>query len=264
MGDMFSENPFYNKHSNVGEVLATTAWVIDKPHPVVFDIGGHCGFIASQVAQILRKNKPVIYSFEPVAPTFSDLVQTVVDLSLHEFIRPVPIALSNSPGFVKLSYSKWNSMLSQIIPQDTESNQRSGKDVYTAPSQTMDEFCKLISYPDVIKIDVEGWEVHVFEGAVQFLKSSQNSSAGICFEWNPEALQQTQSSPVTLYELLKEYRFFYLNDYEGQKIPLLQEVSNLIELTHCCNLFAMKGSDHQAEAWKSNFLKLKSLYNVTV
>ncbi len=264
LGDTFSENPYYNDQSNVGEILATAAWVIDKKNPVVFDIGGHCGFIATQLAEILRKTQPAIYSFEPVAPTFSDLVQSVVDLSLHEFIHPVPIALSNSAGFVKLNYSKRNSMLAQIIDGSKESNQRSGTEVYIAPSQTLDEFCKLAAFPDVIKIDVEGWEVHVFEGASEFLKSPANDKVGICLEWNPEALQQAHSSSRALYELLNEYRFFYLNDYEGQKIPELQEVLNLTALAHCCNLFAMKGTDQQAEIWKLNFRQLKKAFQVSV
>src|SRR5690348_9338558 len=89
LGDTFSENPFYNNKVNVGEVLATAAWVRNKPKPVIFDIGGHCGFVASQLAQILKHHDPLIYSFEPVAPTFSDLVQTLIDLSLHEFIHPI-------------------------------------------------------------------------------------------------------------------------------------------------------------------------------
>lgn len=264
VGDMFSENPFYNQYSNVGEVLATAAWVADKPNPVVFDIGAHCGFIASQVAQILRKNKPVIYSFEPVAPTFSDLVQTVVDLSLHDMIHPVPIALSDTQGFVRLSYSKWSSMLSQIIPEGAPIQQSSATEVYFAPSQTIDEFCKLAAFPDVIKIDVEGWEVHVFEGARMFLESHEHQGNGICLEWNPEALQQTGSSTAQLFELLKNYRFFYLNDYEAQRLPELEEVPDPLALQHVCNLFVMVGSDQQADRWKSNFRMLKDKFKVTV
>lgn len=262
LGDMFSENPFYNNKANVEEVLATAAWVLDKPNPVVFDIGAHCGFVSSQVAQILRKNNPLIYSFEPVAPTFSDLVQTVIDLSLHEFIQPIPIALSNSSGFVKLSYSKWSSMLAQIIPDDKDTNHHIGTEVYIAPAQTFDEFCKHERYPDVIKIDVEGWETHVFEGAREFLSSREHANTGICLEWNPEALKQTESSVGEMYQLLPDYRFFYLNDYEGQRIPELQEVNNPLELHHCCNLFAAKSNEQLIKKWKNNFQQLKSEYKV--
>ncbi len=263
IGDSFSENPFYNAHANVGEVLACAAWVHAKEKPVIFDIGAHCGFISSQLAQILRINKPVIYSFEPVGPTFSDLVQTVDKLSLHEFIHPLPVALSDTAGFVKMSYSRWTSMLSQVMTENSVTNQPAGQEVYFAPSQTFDEFCKQTSFPDLIKIDVEGWEVHVFAGAKEFL-STRNEATGICLEWNPPVLEQTNSSVNELYKLLNQYRFFYINDYEGKGIPELQEIINPIELTHCCNLFALKGSDEVAENWKNSFRQLKQGYQVTV
>ena len=165
LGDAFSENPFYNPYSNVGEILATAAWVLDKQNPVIFDIGGHCGFIATQLAQMLKKNDPVIYSFEPVAPTFSDLLHSVNDLSLQKYINPVAVALSDSSGFVQLSYSKWSSMLAQIIPEGKQLNARAGSEIYIAASQTLDDFVKISNLPDVIKIDVEGWETNVLRGA---------------------------------------------------------------------------------------------------
>ncbi|CAN5374849.1 hypothetical protein BH09BAC3_BH09BAC3_13100 [soil metagenome] len=264
LGDYFSENPFYNKAANTGEVLATAAWVLDKKTPVVFDVGGHCGFIASQLANILKENKPTIFSFEPVAPTFSDLVTTVVDLGLHEFIHPISVALSDSPGLVNLSYSKRDSMLSQIIPRDAQSNNRAGMEVFIAPSITLDDFCRWERFPDVIKIDVEGFEVPVFRGASTLLNSAAKADIAICLEWNPEALGQAGFSSQALYELLEKFKFFYLNDYEGQRFPELEAVPDPRELKFCCNLFAMKDDDQRLEVWRNNFKKLKALYNVRV
>ena len=126
LGDYFSENPFFNPYANVGEILATAAWVYDKPKPVIADIGAHCGFIATQLAQLLRGKFPVIYSFEPVAPTFADLVRAIDVLSLTEFIHPIGLALSDKSGFVKLNYSKWESMLAQVVPEGMLPNQKSG------------------------------------------------------------------------------------------------------------------------------------------
>lgn len=258
LGDMFSENPFYNSSSNLGEILATVAWVLDKPNAVICDIGAHCGFISSQVAQLLRHNKPAIYAFEPVGPTFSDLINTVIDLKLQEFVHPVSVALSDSSGFVRLNYSKVNSMLAQIVGSDQYSNERSGKEIYLAPAQTLDLFCTTVRCPDVIKIDVEGWEVHVFQGAKEFLNSGIQTT-GICLEWNPEALEQAGSKAAEFYELLKEYRFFYINDYEGQRFSELQEIQDPRELLHCCNLFASRDTVSRIENWKENFRKLKLL-----
>ena len=262
LGDNFSENPFYKPSINIGEILATAAWVIDKQKPVIFDIGAHCGFIASQLAQLLKENNPAIYSFEPVAPTFSDLIQTIDELKLHEFIHPVPVALSNANGFVKLNYSKKNSMLAQIIPTEDASNHRAGDEVYVASAQTMDEFCETISYPDVIKIDVEGWEVYVFEGAKKMMEASKNIAVGLCLEWNPQAILQVGSSAKNLSVLLNDYRFFYLNDYEGQLHPELEEIVDVNQVSHVCNLFAIHGIHPGVDVWKKNFLRLKTSFGI--
>jgi len=264
LGDTFSENPFYNPYSNVGEVLATAAWVCDEKRPVLYDIGGHCGFVASQLAQLLKDNDPIIYSFEPVAPTFSDLMHTVNDLSLQHYIHPVAVALSDDVGFVKLNYSKWNSMLAQVIPEGETSNQRSGSEIYIASSQQLDAFLPVSGHPHVIKIDVEGWEVHVLKGAATMWGQQTHQYTGICLEWNPQALMDTGSSIQEFYKFFIDYRFFYLNDYEGQRLPELHEVTNPSEIKHVCNMFAVHKTSLQVSRWKENYEKLKNQYRVRV
>jgi len=264
LGDNFSENPFYNKYSNTGEILATAAWVTGQKKPVVFDIGGHCGFIATQLAGILKPDHPAIYSVEPVAPTFTDLVESVRTLSLQEYIYPVPVALNDQPGFVKLNYSRHNSMLAQIIPEEGASNQRSGSETHIAPAETLDEFCKTTGHPDVIKIDVEGWEVHILQGAAAMLASDRFVHTGICFEWNPQALADVGSTAAEFAAFFRDHRIFYLNDYEGQKLSELSEVTDLAGVKHVCNCFAIHRQCDRVNEWKENYEKLKAKYRVRV
>lgn len=264
LGDTFSENPFYNPHSNVGEIIATAAWVTGQKKPVVFDIGGHCGFIASQLAALLKPDQPSIYSVEPVAPTFTDLLASVRSLSLQDYIHPVPVALNDQPGFVRLNYSQHNSMLAQIIPDDGASNQRSGSETYLAAAETLDEFCKTTGHPDVIKIDVEGWEVHIFQGAPAMLANERFVNTGVCFEWNPQALADVGSTAAEFAAFFRDHRIFYLNDYEGQKLPELSEVTDLAGVQHVCNCFAIHRQCNRVNEWKDNYEQLKKKYRVRV
>jgi FkbM family methyltransferase len=264
LGDTFSENPFYNASSNVGEIVATAAWVLKKDRPVVFDIGAHCGFIATQLAAILKSQSPSIFSFEPVAPTFTDLVSSINDLSLNSSIHPIPVALSNNAEFVRLNYSKKNSMLAQIVPGDQKSNNRSGDELYYSPAQTMDEFVRFSGPPDVIKIDVEGWEINVFEGCRAFLENATAQNVGICLEWNPGALNDTGGSIDRLHQFFKNYDFYYINDYEGQVHPVAELISDPLTLLHVCNVFLIHKASPQAQEWKSNFVQLIRQYNVKV
>lgn len=264
LGDMFSENPFYNDHANVGEILACTSWVAGKGNPVIYDIGAHGGFISTHLAQLLRKQQVSIFCFEPVPPTFSELVASIQQLHVEDRVKPISLALGNKPGFVRLNYSKWASMLAQVIPQGSPSNQRSGQEIYIAASSTLDEVIKELPFPDVIKIDVEGWEIPVFEGAEQLRSQARFDETAICLEWNPEAQQETGFSASQLFDVLHGYRFFYINDYCGQQYPLLSEVSTLRDVGFVCNVMATKAPQQRIDTWKKDFLEMKARYQVSV
>jgi FkbM family methyltransferase len=264
LGDMFSENPFYNDQSNIGEVLACAAWIGDKAQSIVFDIGAHCGFVSTQLAQVLGGLNTQIYSFEPVPPTFCDLVASINSLGLGKNVHPIPLALGETEGFLTLNYSKWSSMLAQVIPPGTSSNDRSGAEHYMATSKTIDEICESFGIPAVIKIDIEGWEVPALRGARYVMEDGRLTNTGICLEWNPEALGQTGFSKKDFYELLPERRFYYINDYSGQLVPLFEEIKALTDIDHVCNVFAIHRLSPGHEKWRNNFSRLIERYKVKV
>lgn len=46
---------------------------------------------------------------------------------------------------------------------------------------------------------------------------------------------------------LRGYRYFYLDDFEGQKLPFAKELGDLRSLTCVCNLFAVPASTADSE-----------------
>lgn len=264
LGDTFSENPYYNPYSNVGEILACASWASRLEHPIIYDIGAHCGFISSQLAFILKQNQPVINAFEPVAPTYADLVLSIQSLRLQDVVRSYSIALSSDTGSVKLNYSKWNSMLAHVVDIGHTASNLDGNESYHAISVPLDNLFSICGLPAVIKIDVEGWEVPVIQGARTALQSDLLNETAWCLEWNPSALRQTGFSGDTIYELLRRYRFYYLNDYEGQLIPSLEEIDDIRRITHVCNLFAIPVISNFHDAWRTSFLKLKESFGVSI
>jgi FkbM family methyltransferase len=264
LGDMFSENPYYNPYSNVGEILACAAWVIDKQNPVVYDIGAHCGFISSQLAALLRDRSPVIVAFEPIPPTYADLVASIDTLQLGETIHAIPLALSDSKALITMNYSKWASMFAQVVPVAAVSNQRSGHKHYKVVSMPLDDLVGFLGVPSVIKIDVEGWEVPVLHGISRSIQGNLLSATAWCLEWNPEALGQTGYSTDAFFEALPKARYYYLNDYEGQRERLLTRIDDPRRLEHVCNLFAIPSGSDQDENWKEAFFRLKAEFGVAV
>ncbi len=98
--------PTYNRYKELAEFFkrneasrAPRQLGQQKQNAVIFDIGAHCEFIATQLAQALEDQQPTIYSFELVPPTFSDLVSSIHELGLKHVISPIPQALSDQAGF---------------------------------------------------------------------------------------------------------------------------------------------------------------------
>jgi hypothetical protein len=99
--------------------------------------------------------------------------------------------------------------------------------------------------PTLVKIDVEGYEAHVLRGARTLLQSPD--APVVSFELNPKTLGEVGSDVESVARALEGYRFFYVDDFEAQKIPPGKEILDLVSLTWCCNLFAAPRAVSQDE-----------------
>jgi FkbM family methyltransferase len=142
-----------------------------RPGDIVFDVGANKGTWSRNV---LSTVSPVrIYSFEPVPDTFVVLKDNLGDsgASLHN------VAISNSDGektFFYYNQSSQSAELSSFYRRSFSIEQRLRIKPIRVPVQTrtLDSFCKehLISYIDFLKIDTEGAELDVLQGAVELLR----------------------------------------------------------------------------------------------
>ena len=235
VGDL-SEHPFYHRRANENELALCAAWLHDESQPTVLDVGANVGFVSTQLAQMLAARSPTIYAFEPVPTTFTKLVQSVQTLGLYDRVHPVAAAVLDEPSQVCLSYSLKNSLYAQITPGGL--NSRVGDHLAYAQGITLDGFCSLKGVrPALLKIDVEGSEVAVLRGASHLL--SRSDRPAILIEYNPLTLAECGADGRSLSELLAGYAFYYVDDLEGQVMPLGTPVSRIDEITWICNLFAV-------------------------
>lgn len=158
---------------------STVEWVLRdlQESDVLFDIGANIGAY-SLVAAAAGVENLSIYSFEPSPFTFASLCKNV---SLNKFgdkIYPLQMALG-----AKTELSRF--FLSSNIAGSAEHALGEPIDMYgkrfipveiqTVISVTMDEAIKFFSIktPTHIKIDVDGFELNVLQGATQVLASSR-------------------------------------------------------------------------------------------
>ncbi len=261
-GDYYSENPFFRPEICSEEIISCAAWCFDKNRPVIFDIGAHCGYHSTHFAALLKHNNPQIYSFEPVTQTYFDLVMTIKKLKLQNNVFPIHAALSNIDGVLTLNSSKWLSMMAQVISDDKkESISIENKNI--AIATTIDKLSDSLSiFPDMIKLDVEGYESFVLQGADQVIQA--DNKPAICIEWNPATLAQCGSSVSALASQLKGYDIYYINDYEFGKKKFLEKINDVTAIPWVCNLFALPPGAPIFEQWKNNIEKIQRLYHISI
>lgn len=119
-------------------------------------------------------------------------------------VTPVRAALGEAPGTLTMRYS-WHHLEASPEAAGTP-------DAVEVPVRTVDALCSELGFrPDVVKIDVEGYELAVLRGALRTLREERPA---LFLELHPQRLRELGSSAGEVAGLLAElgYRIFDLND----------------------------------------------------
>jgi len=236
LGDFSGEVPFYDRNHSAAEILLMAQWCRQVEKPVVFDVGANNGFIATQLAQLLRERAPRIFAFEPVPSTFLSLSRSVSALRLQQLVFPICCAISDKPGANTIAYNPRESLFAQV-GNDT-SNPRVGSNLAYCATLRLDDIVSCLGVtPTLLKIDVEGSELQVLRG-IGILLDGPDAPA-ICLEWNPVTIKERGNSLIELVELLGSRKCYYIDDFEGGKKPFGEEITELMQVDWVCNVFAV-------------------------
>lgn len=140
-------------------------WVRSKlsKDKVFIDIGAHIGTYALTCAP----NTQHTWAFECSPKNFCYLAANVALHELTDKISPIPFALGNKPGNMKYYIRSKDGGGNGIKVLSDQDSKCASVDVHV---RTLDSFD--IQNVGMIKIDVEGFEKEVLEGAVETLKKS--------------------------------------------------------------------------------------------
>ena len=138
---------------------------------IVLDVGGCYGYYALLLSRLVGEGGRV-YSFEPDWHTFGRLTRNLA-INNSKNVDAAPLAVSNLPFGLAKWYSSddepWNSKLA-----DDQAKESQGLAV--VPVTSLDYFAATLEIIDkirLIKIDVEGGELNVLQGATQLLVRSK-------------------------------------------------------------------------------------------
>ena len=143
-----------------------------RPGDVVFDIGANVGAY-SLVAAKCGRGVERVYSFEPGFANYAQLCRNVLLNGCDGRIVPMPIALSDSTGLAEFHISSLNTgAAAQTLQPNGGSEAVDGHAVHTVMTWRLDELIDSLQLPapNLIKVDVDGAEVRVLEGAFMTLR----------------------------------------------------------------------------------------------
>lgn len=144
--------------------------------PILFDVGANVGNYTKDLLEYFPNGE--IHSFEPIPNTFNKLKS--IELKKGKLN---PLGLGNKSEKIKMFYYPDAPTFSS---QSEVTNQNYKNEEIEVEFISLDEYCfeNKINKIDFIKIDVEGFEMNVFEGAKNYLQ--QNKIHIIQFEFGSQ------------------------------------------------------------------------------
>jgi FkbM family methyltransferase len=142
-----------------------------RPDSIVFDVGAHAGQMAKLFALMAPEGQ--VYAFEPGAYALS-ILRPMVRVRAQGRIKVEPIAFGATRGSLTLTtpIKRSGSLgfgLSHLGVGDDAAEEKSYR--HQVPVETVDDFvsARSIDRLDLIKADIEGWELQMLVGASHVL-----------------------------------------------------------------------------------------------
>ena len=187
-----------------------TGWSIElsKKANIIFDVGCNIGINSILFNQFSSVKK--IYLFEPNPEALSVAVENSILNNFAEKVRMFNYCISNENDQVMKFYSVLEGAAGSVYEDfsKTASDLRSSYDVKT---KTLDKVCEDENIiPDFVKIDVEGHEFQVLEGAS---KIALNGRTQFLVEMHSSNLlsMEENSNKVLVWATKMEYKILYLS-----------------------------------------------------
>jgi FkbM family methyltransferase len=185
---------------------------------VVFDVGANIGLMAVPVLQTCPSCE--VISFEPSPSSLPFLQRTASESGYEKRWRIIGKALSNSNGEAELQIGDGRDALFEGLRSgDSIANPRSVK----VPTTTLSQEWHNLGRPNVsvIKIDVEGAEGLVLQGANELLETCRPH---LLVEWVQAYLNRFETSSEELFALAAELRYRIYSLPGGMAVDRLEDL----------------------------------------
>ncbi|CAN5258192.1 hypothetical protein BH23BAC3_BH23BAC3_32780 [soil metagenome] len=181
---------------------------IAEQSQTIFDIGANIGYYTVQFAQ---KTDGKVYAFEPMDYQHHTLLRNL-ELNSVTNVQPVKKIVSNTNGRQRIYFSGMENTAASSVVNETDQYE-------DISSISLDTFCRdnQIENIDLIKIDVEGFELNVLKGLENMLKPQK--VAHLFIEVVEKHLNKAGTSAKELCDLLEFYNYKGYSVKSGKPEP---------------------------------------------
>src|SRR6266568_7635344 len=200
-----------------------------SPGAVVVDAGANVGIYSQFLSQHVG-SAGMVHSFEPEPKNFARLRAAIASLPN---VRANQLALSDWTGESMLYVSDDLNVDHRAYPTEGETRRS-----VPIRSSTLDDYFKPGDRVDLIKMDVQGYELHALRGAKRVL--ADNHRIKLLVEFWPYGLRNAGSLPEVLFAFLRDQKFTIFA-LEGNDLrECNQSVADHNDATSYINLFAQR------------------------
>jgi len=196
-----------------------------KEGMTVLDCGSNIGFYPLLEAEIM-KNNGQIYAFEPDERNFVLLEKNIQLCPYGETIKPYNMAVSNKSGTERM-FVATASNLNKLYSNDDQDfiERHTVEESVDVETITVDDFCSRENVQiDFLRMDIEGYEVEVFQGMRGTFKNAQ-SGFMVLLELHPHAYSEDRSFASELKLLFDQG--FIAKVLISAGVPIPKSYSNL-------------------------------------
>lgn len=170
----------------------------------MIDVGGNIG---SFFCQFINKCKKV-YVFEPI-PSLHKVIQESISDNECNKVSLITKAVGDKPGHVKMLDNNNSNVVTTEYADDS---------IIDITITTLDNEFHMSEKIDFIKIDVEGYECHVLEGAENVI---QKHKPFLLIEVHPGFIQNYNRHHIEIINFLERYHYTieYFSFLEEERLP---------------------------------------------
>jgi FkbM family methyltransferase len=207
-----------------------TGWMQQtlRPGDAFVDVGANIGYFTLLAAQTVGATGRVVAV--EAHPGLAELLRrNVVINGVHGRVAVFEKAAWSEAAKLRFHQRAHYSANSSVgsIGEDALADLDDTEDVIDVEGVPLDDLLAGLARVDVVKVDVEGAEVHAFTGMETTLRSNPNIT--VLFEWSPAQIRNLGDDPAALIDQLAGYGFrFRLMESELQPI----DRSGLLDLPY--------------------------------